>query len=90
MHRFPQILLSVRVGSKPDVSTVPGLAAAVRRAEEALGERGRVLVRYSGTEPLLRVMVEGEQEAQIRSFAQAIADEARRSLGGLEAAAPGA
>jgi phosphoglucosamine mutase len=88
MRRLPQVLLNVPVARKPDVATVPPLAAAIGRAETALGARGRVLVRYSGTEPLLRVMVEGEREAEIRSLAEAIADAATRALGGRGAAQP--
>jgi len=71
------------------VATVPALQAAIARAEAALGERGRVLVRYSGTEPLLRVMVEGEHDAEIRELAEAIAATARRTLGEPAAAAGG-
>jgi phosphoglucosamine mutase len=88
MRRLPQVLLNVPVARKPDVATVPPVAAAIARAETALGARGRVLVRYSGTEPLLRVMVEGEREADIRSLAEAIADAAKRTLGGIAAAQP--
>ena len=81
MQRLPQVLLNVTVAAKPDLDGVPAVAAAIRRAEEALGERGRVLVRYSGTEPLLRVMVEGEREAEIRQLAEAIAAAARAGIG---------
>ena len=86
MGRFPQVLLNVPVTAKPDVESVPRLAAAVARAEAALGDRGRVLVRYSGTEPLLRIMVEGEREAQIQDLAQAIATAASDALSGAAAA----
>ena len=81
MQRLPQVLLNVTVAGKPDLDGVPAVAAAIRRAEEALGERGRVLVRYSGTEPLLRVMVEGEREAEICQLAEAIAAAARAGIG---------
>ena len=86
MGRFPQVLLNVPVTAKPDFESVPRLAAAVARAEAALGDRGRVLVRYSGTEPLLRIMVEGEREAQIQDLAQAIATAASDALSGAAAA----
>ena len=86
MGRFPQVLLNVPVTAKPDVESVPRLAAAVARAEAALGDSGRVLVRYSGTEPLLRIMVEGEREAQIQDLAQAIATAASDALSGAAAA----
>jgi phosphoglucosamine mutase len=59
----------------------------MRAAETTLGQRGRVLVRYSGTEPLLRVMVEGEREAQIRDLAECIAAAARDALGAGESTA---
>jgi phosphoglucosamine mutase len=88
MKRFPQVLLNVRVGTKTPVKEVPRLVDAMGKAERALGERGRVLVRYSGTEPLLRVMVEGEREAQIQELAESIAAAARGALGGGDA--PGA
>jgi phosphoglucosamine mutase len=87
MKRFPQVLVNVTVGSKPDVASVPALAAAIVRAEAALGARGRVLVRYSGTEPLLRVMIEGEHPDRIRELADGIADVARKALGAPAAAA---
>jgi phosphoglucosamine mutase len=60
---------------------VPAIAGAIAVAEKALGARGRVLVRYSGTEPLLRVMIEGEREGEIADLAEAIAAAARRELG---------
>lgn len=62
MEIYPQRLINVKVKEKPDLATVPAVAAAVREAEMALGEEGRVLVRYSGTENLCRVMVEGPDE----------------------------
>src|SRR5439155_1081945 len=81
MRRLPQVLLNVRVAARRDVPSVPPLAAAIAKAERALGARGRVLVRYSGTEPLLRVMVEGEREGEIRDLAESIAAAARGALG---------
>jgi phosphoglucosamine mutase len=58
MTRFPQVLTNVRVGRRPDLAHAPQLHADVRAAEQRLGEQGRVLVRASGTEPVVRVMVE--------------------------------
>jgi phosphoglucosamine mutase len=81
MTRFPQVLVNVRVASKPDVRTLPAVARTIEEAEQALGERGRVLVRYSGTEALLRVMIEGEREPQIRALAERIVDAARDAIG---------
>jgi phosphoglucosamine mutase len=81
MQRFPQVLVNLRVRSKPDVATLPEVAKAIRHAERELGERGRVLVRYSGTEPLLRVMIEGEREPAIQRLADDIAEAARVAIG---------
>ena len=81
MTRFPQVLVNVAVRSKPDLRSVPSVAARIARAEAELGDRGRVLVRYSGTEPLLRIMLEGEREARIRELAEAIADAAQSAIG---------
>ena len=81
MRRFPQVLLNLRVASKPDVRTVPSLQQAIDDAERALGERGRVLVRYSGTEALLRVMIEGEDPQGIERMAERIVDAAREAIG---------
>jgi phosphoglucosamine mutase len=77
---YPQVLLNVRVGSKVDWRGVPAVAAAVARAESRVAGRGRVLVRYSGTEPLLRVMIEGEEEGEIRTLANDIVTAAREHL----------
>jgi len=90
MRRFPQVLVNVRVTAKPEIASVPGVHAAVRAAEAALGDRGRVLVRYSGTEPLLRVMVEGEHQDDIQRLAEGIAAEVRRALGEEDVRPPGA
>src|SRR5262249_53846692 len=81
MRRFPQVLVNLRVRDKPDLETVPTVATAMRRAQHELGENGRVLVRYSGTDPLLRVMMEGERESVIQGLADAIADAARTAIG---------
>jgi phosphoglucosamine mutase len=81
-QRFPQALVNVSVADKRPIESVPQLAQAVRRVEQALGRRGRVLVRYSGTEPKARVMVEGENEAAVGRYAAELAEEVRRCLGG--------
>ena len=70
---FPQVLLNVPVARKPDLSSLPHVHDAVRAVEKALGDDGRVLLRYSGTEPLARVMVEGPDEQWIRARAQELA-----------------
>jgi phosphoglucosamine mutase len=65
---FPQVLRNVRVREKRPLEELPAVAQAIREAEAAMGERGRVVVRYSGTEPLLRVMVEAETEAEVERW----------------------
>ncbi len=77
---YPQTLVNVRVREKAPVESVPAVAAAVRRVEHALAGRGRLLVRYSGTEPLLRIMIEGEDQASIQMWAEEIAEAVRGSL----------
>jgi phosphoglucosamine mutase len=77
---YPQVLLNVRVKAKHDLQGVPAVAAVVADVERRLGNSGRVLVRYSGTEPLLRVMLEGQDQAQIRAWAEEIAEQVRQHL----------
>ena len=77
MRRYPQVLENVAAADARSMATAPGLAAAIRAAEEALRDRGRILVRPSGTEPLLRIMVEAETEAEARQHAEAVARAAR-------------
>ncbi|HEX7486479.1 MAG TPA: phosphoglucosamine mutase [Vicinamibacterales bacterium] len=77
---YPQILLNVRVRTKTDLRDVPPVAAVVADVERQLGATGRLLVRYSGTEPLLRIMLEGEDQDQIRAWAEQIAAEVRTHL----------
>jgi phosphoglucosamine mutase len=74
MRRYPQVLVNVRVDDRDAVSASPTVAAAVRDAEEALGDGGRVLLRPSGTEPLVRVMVEAETKDEADRHARMIAD----------------
>jgi phosphoglucosamine mutase len=78
---YPQVLLNVRVREKVDLATVPAVAAAIARVEARVNGQGRLLVRYSGTEPLLRVMLEGRDEADIRAWAQEIVDVVKEHLG---------
>jgi phosphoglucosamine mutase len=81
MTALPQVLVNVRVASRQDINIVPEIARTVKAAEEALADAGRVLIRYSGTEPLLRIMLEGQDEKQITELAQGIADVIDRHLG---------
>jgi phosphoglucosamine mutase len=78
---YPQILLNVRVRNKVDLATVPPVAAAIERVEARVAGQGRLLVRYSGTEPLLRVMLEGQHQDEIRGWAQEIVDVVKEHLG---------
>ena len=73
MARFPQVLLNVRVAARFDPAAVPAVGAAVATVEQRLGGEGRVVLRPSGTEPVIRVMVEGRDEALTRSCAEQIA-----------------
>lgn len=78
---FPQVLINVPVERKPNLSDVPCVMDEVRRVEAELGDDGRVLLRYSGTEPLARVMVEGPDESHIRRSAQELANCIARQIG---------
>ena len=77
----PQILLNVRVSSRPDLESHPVIGAAARSVRERLGEAGRLLLRYSGTEPLARVMIEGEDAGQVTALARELAAAIEREIG---------
>lgn len=81
MTAVPQILLNVRVKHKPDLNQIPDIQQAINRAEATLNGTGRVLVRYSGTEALLRIMVEGERDSTIREVADHLAEIVRARIG---------
>ena len=81
MTAVPQVLLNVKVSRKPKLETVPDLEQAIRAGERRLNGSGRVLVRYSGTESLLRIMVEGERDALIHEVADQLAQVVRTHLG---------
>ena len=78
---YPQVLLNVRVREKRDLQTVPSIAQAMQRVEERLSGQGRLLVRYSGTEPLLRVMIEGRDQQEIQEWATEIVSTVKEHLG---------
>jgi phosphoglucosamine mutase len=80
MTKFPQQLINVKIAQKSDPMTNDVVMAAVKEAEALLGDRGRVLLRASGTEPVIRVMVEGEQQQQITRICQDLADKVRLAL----------
>jgi len=79
---YPQVLVNVRVAERKPIQELPDVARMVETIERALGDRGRVLIRYSGTEPKARVMVEGDDEKKIREYAQELASALRRAVGG--------
>lgn len=81
MEAVPQVLQNVRVREKRPVEDLPGVQRVLRAVEAELGKDGRVLVRYSGTEPKLRVMVEGDDEDRIRAMAAEICEAVRREIG---------
>ena len=78
---YPQVLLNVRVREKRDLQTVQPVADAMQRVEERLSGQGRLLVRYSGTEPLLRVMIEGRDQQEIQEWATEIVSTVKEHLG---------
>jgi phosphoglucosamine mutase len=80
MKRFPQVLVNVRVDSPGEVEGNASVEDAVAKAEAAMGERGRVLVRPSGTEPVVRVMVEANTQEEAEAHAEAIAVAVRSAL----------
>jgi phosphoglucosamine mutase len=80
MPRFPQVMLNVRVRERIDPRDSQPIQAAVRRVETALGGSGRVVLRASGTEPLIRVMVEGRDEAVVTRHASELAEVVRQSI----------
>ncbi len=78
---YPQLLVNVRVKNRKPLAELPGVQEEIRLAEASFGDAGRVLVRFSGTEPLARVMVEGPELAQVEHFAERIATAIRTELG---------
>jgi phosphoglucosamine mutase len=81
LHVYPQKLVNVRVREKKPLTEVPSVAREIRLVEEEFGGAGRVLVRFSGTEPLARVMVEGPDLDQVERFTARIAEAIRREMG---------
>ncbi len=81
MDMYPQKLINVPVREKPDMATVPKAAEVIRKVEAELGHEGRVLVRYSGTQNLCRVMVEAATMATTEKYCRQIADQVRETLG---------
>ena len=86
MTRYPQVLLNIKVAEKRPLEGLPAVTALIARCEKELGDDGRILVRYSGTEPKVRVMVEGPDETRIQGYAQEIADALAKACAGARTA----
>ncbi len=81
LKTFPQVIVNVKVREKKPLLEIPSIAATITAAEEALAGTGRVVIRYSGTEALARVMIEAEDHAAMTHHAEAIANAIRAELG---------
>jgi phosphoglucosamine mutase len=81
MTALPQVLVNVRVRKRVAIDKVPEIAARIRQVTAQLGDGGRVLIRYSGTEPLLRIMLEGQDQGEITALANDIATTVTRHFG---------
>jgi len=81
MTLFPQVMINVKVKEKPEIASVPEIERIIKQVEKKLEDKGRVLVRYSGTEPVCRVMVEGEDQETIQQYAEEIAGLIEKRLG---------
>ena len=79
---FPQVIVNVPVAEKKPIESLPELNRTVKRIEDEMNGRGRVLIRYSGTEKKARIMVEGEDETQVNAYANELAEQLRSALGG--------
>jgi len=82
MTLFPQVLINVKVKHKPDIERIPEIRAEIESVKNKLDGKGRVLVRYSGTQPECRIMVEGPSEKETRTYCRQIADVVAEKLGG--------
>lgn len=80
-ERFPQVLLNIRVCEKRDLEKISSVQKAISEANRVLGNQGRTVVRYSGTEPIARVMIEGENSDQIKKLAEEIAEAIEKEIG---------
>jgi phosphoglucosamine mutase len=80
LDKMPQALRNIRVARRVPLTDSPGIATAIARAEEALAHRGRVFLRYSGTEPLLRILVEGQEEKEVAAIAGELEAAVREAL----------
>ena len=80
MERVPQVLESITLPSRRPLAEMAALAQAQKRVESALGAEGRVLIRWSGTEPKLRIMLEGPDERRLRDWSKELAEAAARDV----------
>jgi phosphoglucosamine mutase len=81
MEPFPQVLYNVEVKEKRNLSDFQEIERKIKKIEKILGHSGRILIRYSGTEPLLRIMVEGEDETKLRSLAEDLVELVKKYIG---------
>lgn len=81
MRVYPQVLINLTVKEKPDIETVPEIVGAIKEVEDKLGDNGRVLVRYSGTQPMCRVMVEGPTQEETEKYCKQVAEVVKKKLG---------
>ncbi|MDD1626673.1 MAG: phosphoglucosamine mutase [Methylococcaceae bacterium] len=81
MQKYPQILINIKTPKRVDIDADEAIQKAVRAVEEKLGDKGRVLLRASGTEPLIRVMVEGEHADSVKNYAQQLAEDVKKAIG---------
>jgi phosphoglucosamine mutase len=84
VHRYPQILVNVRVREKRPFEELPSVQRQAQAITQELGDHGRLLLRYSGTEPLARIMIEGQDEREIKSYANDLADLIRQELDAVD------
>lgn len=82
MIPLPQVLVNVSVAEKKDIMAIPEAARLIEDIEGKLKDEGRILIRYSGTEPLLRIMIEGQDKYQITGWAKEIAEVVEKQIGG--------
>ena len=80
MEKYPQVLVNVKVDKKVDLDSLGSVQKAVKAVEKLLGDTGRVLLRASGTEPLVRVMVEGMDEDMVKNCAHSLAEDVRKAI----------
>ena len=80
MEKYPQVLLNVRTSSKVNIDELESVQKAKKEIEKKLGDNGRVLLRASGTEPLIRIMVEGNDGEKVRNYAQQLANDVKKAL----------